>query len=158
MDELRDRALRAARAAEGPAERKRREAETRAKASGNARVQQLVREANEICRREFGVGARWYPYKDNRAVYAEIEGVRVEYRGHGRLSHNLASLGKEIGRYGPHTCPYCTEEVFGETKYHIRDECPMPPFSTRVGRLLRKIFPNTLGDTAPAVRPRRSDR
>jgi hypothetical protein len=158
MDDLRDRALRAARAAETPAERKRREAEAKAKTSGNARLQQLIREANEICQRELGVRAHWHPYNDNRAVYAEIEGVKVEYRGHGRLSHTLASLGKGIARYGPHTCPHCTKELFGEPKYHIRDECPTPPFSTRVGRLLRKIFPNTLGDTAPAVRPRRSDR
>jgi hypothetical protein len=152
MDDLRDRALRAARAAETPAARKRREAEATAETSRNAGLERLIGEANLICQREFGVRTYWRPCNNNRAVYTEIEHVRVEYHGHGRLSHTLASLGKELDRSGRHTCPNCSLRYIGEPKDHIKYVCRKPPFSARVGRLLRMIFPETLGGVDPAVR------
>lgn len=157
MDELHDRALRAARAAETPTKRKRRDAEATAETSRNANLTRLINEASSICRRELGVSAKWRPFNNNKAVYAEIEFIRVEYHGHGRLSHTLASFGKELDRRGRHTCPNCRQRFIGDPKNHFKYVCRRPPFSARVGRLLRMIFPNTLGSTDPAVRGGRDE-
>jgi hypothetical protein len=149
MDDLYHRALRAA---ETPAERKRREAEATTEASRNEHLKRLIHEANLICQREFGIRTRWLPCNNGKAVYAEIDHVRVEYHGRGRLSHTLASLGKEFARNARHTCLKCGQRYIGLPKDHFRYICRKPPFSARVGRLLRMIFPETLGSEDPAVR------
>ena len=149
MDDLYHRALRAA---ETPADRKRREAEATAEASRNARLERLIHEANLICQREFGIRTHWFPCNNGRAVCAEIGHVKVEYHGQGRLSHTLASLGKEFARSERHTCPKCSQRYIGLPKDHKKYVCRKPPFSARVGRLLRMIFPDTLGNVDPAVR------
>src|SRR5437868_4321170 len=102
MDDLRARALRAAREAETPFERQRREAVAAAEASRKAHIQRLVDEANQLCRRELGVkvNPQWRLLYDDQGLCAEIDGVQIKYFGNGRLSHTLASLGKEIARRG----------------------------------------------------------
>lgn len=148
MDDLYHRALRAA---ETPADRRRREAEAKAEASRSAGLKRLIHEADLICQREFGIAAYWHPCNNDRAVYAEIEGVRIEYYGHGRLSHTLASLGKQYIRNGRHTCPKCSQRYIGLPRHHTNYVCTKPPFYARVGRLVRMIFPGITG-MDPAVR------
>jgi len=146
MDELRDRALRAAHEAESPAQRKRRLAAAAADTSREARVRRLISEANQLCQREFGVRARWEPSFDDKSVHTVIEGVKVEYRGNGRLSHTLASLGKEIEYRGTRTCPRCGRFLYDSyLDSHLDRHCSKPPLSKRIMRILRAIFPETLG-------------
>ena len=148
MDDLYHRALQAA---ETPAYRKRREADATAEASRNARLRRLIHEADLICQREFGVRAYWRPCNNGKAVYAEIEHVRIEYYGHGRLSDTLVSLGKKFARNQRHTCPKCSQRYIGLPKHHINYICTKPPFYARIGRLVRMMFPGITG-MDPAVR------
>ena len=127
-------------------QRKKREAAAAADTSRQAHVRRLIIEANELCKREFGVTARWEPSLDDKSVHALIEGIRVEYRGNGRLSHTLASLGKEISDRGMRTCSRCGRFLYdANLDAHIDRDCSKPPFSTWTKRILREIFPETLG-------------
>ncbi len=86
MDELRTRALRAAREAE---EQKTRDAG----AAEKAEVRDLLMGADHACQREFGIKADWTIRKGIAST--RIEGVWVFYQS-GNLSHNLATLGDAI--------------------------------------------------------------
>lgn len=137
VDELRDRALRAAQEAETSAQRRRRT--RRVAAEANSRSNRLIREADDLCRTQFGVSADWYQ-AGNGSVCAYVEGVLVSYRGKGELSHNLASLGREIAAQKAGRCDLCIQKLYQPLSHHIKYDCRKAPFSIKLQRFFRKVI------------------
>ena len=139
MNDLHDRAVRAAQDAANPAQRRRRAAADKAEASKRESQNRLLREAREFGPREFGAGANWHK-DDQNGVLAIIEGVTVRYLGNGKFSHSLVTLGQEIAANETRKCDWCLKEFGFSLAMHKDDDCRKAPLSIKVMRILRKVF------------------